>query len=134
MGRTQSIASRKCHGARSEKKGTFRLMFPRIVHCAEAASYACSMQSPPAPGALFSLVFLSVPSALLYILSNVGHLIFHGQFHSQKETWISYRLDEVPQIYFFLYCKSTIPEDPGAKRCIPDRYVATFYWCRVFAS
>lgn len=106
------------HRARSEKKGMFPLSFPYIVHCAEAALYTCSMQSPPEPWTLFSWFpqsrlhcSVSFPTWVTFSLSwTIPH---------QKETWISRWVAEVLQLYFFLYDKSTTTEDPGAKSAYP---------------
>ena len=70
-------------GPDQRRRGRFHSVFPVLFivqrqHCTLAP---CNHHLHPElvfPG------FPSVPSALLYILSNAGHLIFHGQFHSKK--------------------------------------------------
>lgn len=107
------------HGAKTQKTGMFPGSFPCAIHCAEASS-SSSMQSPPASRShvctLFLPCFLSVPSALIYLLPNTGGLnSFSWKIPQQKEIWISHRLAKVTQFYSFFYCKSTNPEDLGAR-------------------
>lgn len=95
-------------------KWIFLFNFPHTVHCLKAAWYTCSMKSPPTPWAFF-LVSSQPHQHCFFILSVVDHLTFHGSIRSKKkETWISYKVNAVPQIYFS-YCKSMITEDPWAK-------------------
>lgn len=71
--------------------------------------------------------FLSVLSAQLYLFPSIGLLnSVSWAIPQHKETWISHRVAEFTQLYSFLYCKSSNPEDLKQKH-IPESYMVTSY-------
>lgn len=100
-------------GPNQRRKGYFCSIFP-ILFIVQRQHGTLAPWNHHLHPELFSLFPLSPISISLYSF-HCGPLNLSWTNTQQKiETWISYEVDVVPQIYFF-YCKSTITEDPGAK-------------------